>query len=101
MPSKHRVDGETLYSVEEASAWLTERGLPTAVGTLNSGRSNRTGPRFVPIGKRRWYRESALQEFLLSKIGNEVSSTSEMRTEKRFLIEHKSHSERPNGGGDK
>jgi hypothetical protein len=68
MPIKHPVDGETLYSVEEASAWLTERGLPTAVGSLNSMRTNRNGPHPLKIGKRVWYRESALLEYLLSKI---------------------------------
>jgi hypothetical protein len=68
MSIKHPIDDETLYSVEEASAWLTERGLPTAVGTLNSMRTNRNGPRSIRIGKRVWYRESALLEYLLSKI---------------------------------
>jgi hypothetical protein len=68
MPIPHPIDGETLYSVEEASAWLTERGLPTAVGTLNSARFNKNGPRSLKIGKRVWYRESALQEYLISKI---------------------------------
>jgi hypothetical protein len=68
MPIKHPLDGETLYSVEEASAWLTERGLPTAVGSLNSSRTNKNGPRSLKIGKRVWYRESALLEYLKSKI---------------------------------
>jgi hypothetical protein len=90
MPIKHPVDGEISYSVEEASVWLTERGLPMSVPTLNSARTNKTGPRFFPIGRRRWYRESALREFLLSKIGDEVSSTSELKAEKRLMIEDKS-----------
>jgi hypothetical protein len=99
MPINHPVDGETLYSVNEASVWLTARGLPRSVASLNSGRTNGDGPRFVPIGKRRWYRESALLEFLLSQVGNEVSSTSEMRADKRLLIEDQSA--RSNGGGAK
>jgi hypothetical protein len=68
MPIPHPIDGETLYSVEEASAWLTERGLPRAVGSLNSGRTNKNGPRSLKIGKRVWYRESTLLEYLKSKI---------------------------------
>jgi hypothetical protein len=99
MPIKHPVDGEPLYSVGEASDWLTERGLPMSVPSLNSGRTNGNGPRFLPIGKRRWYRESAMLEFLLSKIGHEVSSTSEMKAENHLMIEDKSAA-RPNGGGE-
>jgi hypothetical protein len=68
MPIKHPVDGETLYRVEEAAAWLTERGLPTAKSTLRSSRTNGNGPRSFNIGKPVWYRESALLEYLLSKI---------------------------------
>jgi hypothetical protein len=68
VPIKHPIDGETIYSVEEAAAWLTERGLPTAVGSLNSRRSNKQPPRSIRIGKRVWYRESALLEYLISKI---------------------------------
>jgi hypothetical protein len=100
MPIKHPVTGETLYFVEEASAWLTERGPPMSVPSLNSKRTNGNGPRFIPFGQRRLYPESALLEFLLSKIGNEVSSTSEMKAEKRLLIEHKSNGARPNGEGE-
>lgn len=92
--------GETLYSVGEASLWLSERGLPTSVPTLNSKRSNKTGPRFVPIGKRRWYHKSALLDYLLSKIGNEVSSTSEMKAARHLRIEDKSNVVRPNGEGE-
>jgi hypothetical protein len=100
VPIKHPVDGEISYSVPEASVWLTERGLPMSAPSLNSGRTNKTGPRFFPIGKRRWYRESALMEFLLSKIGDEVSSTSELKAAKRLLIEDKSATG-SNGGGAK
>jgi hypothetical protein len=70
--------------------WLTERGLPSSEPSLNTWRFNGTGPRFIPIGRRRWYRESALLEFLLSKIGDEVSSTSELKAKKHLLIEDKS-----------
>jgi hypothetical protein len=90
MPIKHPIDGETCYSVEEAAAWLTERGLPRAPSSLSSKRTNGNGPRFFSIGNRRWYRDSALMEFLLPKIGDEVSSTSEMKAKKRLMIEDKS-----------
>jgi hypothetical protein len=50
----------------------------------------RNRPALYPIGRRRWYRESALLEFLLSKIGDEVSSTSELKAKKHLLIEDKS-----------
>jgi hypothetical protein len=98
MPIKHPVDGEICYCVEEASTWLKERGLERSVPSLNSDRTNGTGPRFFRLGKRRWYRESALMAFLLSKIGDEVSSTSEMRAEKRLKIEDRSHLDKKNGG---
>jgi hypothetical protein len=68
MPIPHPIDGETLYNVEEASAWLTDRGLPKAVGSLNSDRFNKVGPRYLKIGQRVYYRESALLEYLKSKI---------------------------------
>jgi hypothetical protein len=79
MPIPHPVDNETLYSVKEAAVWLTERGLPTAASSLNTKRNRGGGPRYIPIGARIWYRESALREFLLSKLGDEVGSTSEMK----------------------
>ena len=79
MPIQHFVDGETLYSVGEASVWLTERGLPSSKPSLDSWRSRGDGPRFLKIGKRIWYRESALREYLLSKTTDEVGNTSEMK----------------------
>ena len=97
MPIPHPVDSETLYRVGEAALWLTERGLQKSTGGLNSARSLRTGPRFLRIGKRIWYRESALREFLLSKITDEVSSTSEMKAVRQLRIE----APRPNGGDAK
>jgi hypothetical protein len=99
VPIKHPIDDETLFGVEEASQWLGERGLSMSVPTLNSGRTNGNGPRFLPIGIRRWYRESALRDYLLSKIGDEVGSTSEMKVARQLLIENKSDDARPNGKG--
>ena len=68
MPIPHPIDGETIYNKKEAAAWLTERGLPTAVGSLSSKRFNKEPPHSFTIGKTVWYRESALLEYLLSKI---------------------------------
>jgi hypothetical protein len=68
MPIEHPVDGELIYNVEEASAWLTERGLPTAKSSLASARSNGNGPHGFKIGKRVWRRESVLRKYLLEKI---------------------------------
>jgi hypothetical protein len=91
MSIQHPIDGETLYNVQEAAAWLTERGRKTAKSSLNTKRSRGGGPRYIEIGPRRWYRESALREYLLSKISGEFSNTSEMKAARS--------SARPNGGG--
>jgi hypothetical protein len=79
MPIKHPIDGETLYSVGEAAVWLTECGHKTVKSTLHTKRSRGGGPRYIKIGRRRFYRESALREYLLSKLGGEFSNTSEMK----------------------
>jgi hypothetical protein len=100
MPIKHPVTGETLYSVEEAAPYMTALGLQTSVGGLNSLRSNGDGPPFLKIGKRVWYRQTALYDYVLSKITDEASSTSEMRTAKNLLIEDQSAA-RSNGGGER
>jgi hypothetical protein len=98
MPIKHPVDGEISYSVSEASVWLTERGLPMSEPTLASKRTNGgDGPRCFKIGKPVYYRESALREYLLSKITPEVRSTSELKAAKQLLIEDKSETH-SNGG---
>jgi hypothetical protein len=98
MPINHPVTRETLYSVEEAAPYLTSLGLQTSVGGLNSMRSNGDGPPFLKIGKRVWYRQTGLYEYVLSKITDEASSTSEMRAAKQLQIEDKSVDGRPNGG---
>jgi hypothetical protein len=96
MPIKHPVTGETLYSVEEAAPYMTALGLQTSVGGLNSMRSNGDGPPFLKIGKRVWYRQTALYDYVLSKITDEATSTSEMRA-----TNNKSAAAHPNGGGGK
>jgi hypothetical protein len=100
MPIKHPVTGETLYSVEEAAPYQTALGLQTSVGGLNSMRSNGDGPPFLKIGKRVWYRQTALYDYVLSKITDEASSTSEMKATKKLLIEDQSEA-RSNGGAAK
>jgi hypothetical protein len=100
MPIKHPVTGETLYSVEEAAPYMTALGLQTSVGGLNSMRSNGDGPPFLKIGKRVWYRQTALYDYVLSKITDEASSTSEMRAGRKLLIEDQSAA-RPNGEGER
>ena len=83
MPIKHPVTGETLYSVQEAAPYQTSLGLQTSVGGLNSMRSNGSDPPYIKIGKRVWYHELALREYVISKITDEVSSTSEMKAKKK------------------
>ena len=100
MPIKHPVTGETLYSVEEAAPYMTALGLQTSVGGLNSMRSNGDGPPFLKMGKRVWYRQTALYDYVLSKITDEASSTSEMRAGRKLLIEDQSVAARSNGGGE-
>jgi hypothetical protein len=91
MAIKHPVDGETLHNVEEASVWLTERGQKTAKSSLNTKRSRGGGPLSLRIGGRVWYRESALREYLLSKLSGEFSNTSEVKAARSVA--------RANGGG--
>jgi hypothetical protein len=90
MPIKHPIDGEALYPVEEAASYQTALRLQTSVGALNSARSNGTGPRFLKIGKRIYYRESALRENVLSNITDEAGSTSEMKAARQLRIKDKS-----------
>jgi hypothetical protein len=97
MPTNHPVSGDILLAVKEAAVYLTHGGLPTSVGTLNSLRSRGEGPAFLKIGKIVYYRESTLEAYLLSKITDEASSTSEMKAAKgSLLIEDKSQA-RSNG----
>jgi hypothetical protein len=99
MTIKHPIDGETCYDTDEAPLWYTEHGLPTSPGGLASKRTNGGGgPRWFKLGKRVYYRESALREDLVSRITQEVRSTSELKGAKRLLIEDKSSEPRPNGG---
>ena len=91
MPIPHPIDSETLYNVKEASAWFKEHGLKIAPGTLDKKRFLGTGPRSLRIGPTVWYRESALREYLLSRISGEFSNTSEMKVARSVA--------RPNGGG--
>lgn len=98
MSTNHPVGGEALLNVKEAAVYLSHSGLSTSPASLNSDRSKGTGPKFLKIGKTVYYRESILEEYILSKLTPEVQSTSELKVAKRLLIEDKSEA-RPNGGG--
>ena len=99
MPIKHPIDGETCYGTDEAPVWLTEHGLPTSPGTLAPKRTNgEEGPRWFKLGKLVYYRQSALREYLLSKLTPEVRSTSELKAAKQLLIEDRSASAPDDGG---
>jgi hypothetical protein len=100
MPINHPVGGEALLTVKEAAVYLSHGGLPTSPASLNSDRSNGTGPSFLKIGRTVYYRVSTLDNHLLSKTTPEVNSTSELKVAKQLQIENKSES-RPNGGGDR
>jgi hypothetical protein len=92
MPIRHPFDCETSYSTEEAAAWLTENGLPTCRANLDSMRSKGEGPLWFKLGKYVYYKVTALRNYLLSKLTQEVQSTSEMKTVKQQLrIEDKSN----------
>jgi hypothetical protein len=91
MPIPHPIDNELLYASKEASAWYRERGLKISPGTLDKKRSKGGGPRFIEIGRLRFYRESALHAYLLSRLSGEFSNTSEMKAARSVAP--------PNGGG--
>lgn len=59
-----------------ASAYLTEKGYPTAEATLAKYRTLGGGPRFIRYGRRIRYRPSALDEYIASR-ARELRSTSE------------------------
>ena len=90
MPIRHPFDAEISYSVEEASQWLTESRLPTAVGSLNSMRTNGYGPAWFKLGKYVYYTATSLRKYLLFKLSPEVHSTSELKEAKRLQIQDKS-----------
>jgi hypothetical protein len=90
MSTIHPVDGGALLTVREAAAFLTAHGLPTSVASLNSDRSNGTGPKFLKIEKIVYYRQLTLESHVLSKLTDEVQSTSELRVSKQLQIENKS-----------
>lgn len=90
MPTNHPVTGEVLLTVKEAADYRTSQGLPTTQASLNSDRSNGIGPKFLKIGRRVYYKQVTLDEYVQSKTTTEVSSTSELKNTKQFLIEDKS-----------
>jgi hypothetical protein len=89
MPINHPVGGDVLLTVKEAAHYLSHGGLPTSIGGLNSMRTNGNGPKYLKIGKIVYYREPTLESYLISRITDEVQSTSEMKNPTQFFIEDK------------
>ena len=87
---RERVD-KALCTLPFEEAWFRERGHKIAPGTLDKKRSKGGGPAFLPFGRSRLYRESALRAYLLSRISGEFSNTSEMKVARSVA--------RPNGEG--
>ena len=76
------VTGETLYSVQD-SVYDYLSGLQTSVGGLNSMRSNGRVLYTSKSASASGTMNSALREYVISKITDEVSSTSEMKANKK------------------
>ncbi len=93
MPIPHPVTGEPCLTVKEAADYLTAHGLPTSPASLNSDRTKGHGPQFFKLGKMVYYKEVTLEAYVLSKLTEEVQSTSQLKAAKQLLIEA-----RPNGG---
>ncbi len=73
-----------LYTEREASEYLKrERGIDRAPKTLRKMRcTSSDGPKFFKLGRRVYYEQSALDDFVTSKLGPSYSSTSEIRQER-------------------
>jgi hypothetical protein len=97
MSTTHPDTGDVLLNVKETADYLTSQGLPTSVASLNSDRSNGSGPKFLKIGRNVYYRTKTLNEYVRSKTTDEVNSTSELMVAKQLMIEDKSQT-RSNGG---
>jgi hypothetical protein len=69
---------DKFLTVEDASRFCADRGFPYATSTLNRLRCQGGGPRFVRMGARKIaYPQQALLDWLTSRLGPEVGSTSE------------------------
>jgi hypothetical protein len=65
-------------TVEAAAKFCAERGVPYAVSTFNRLRCDGGGPGFVRVGPRKIaYPRQALVEWLNSRVGPVVNSTSQ------------------------
>lgn len=63
------------YSTTEAAGFLRELGVPFTKGTLEVWRSRRTGPKFIKVRSRVFYREEDLREFAS---GTEIKTTDQI-----------------------
>jgi len=70
---------EPFLTPEEASRFLDELGLPTAVTTLAKMRCVGGGPVFQNFGRWPRYKPSRLREYAASKLSRERRSTSDPR----------------------
>jgi hypothetical protein len=61
---------------EEAAAFITEKGLPTAASTLRKFRCVGGGPRYVVYGRKPRYIDEWLEEWLLQKLSPPRRSSS-------------------------
>jgi hypothetical protein len=101
MTIRHPIDGEISYDTKEIPVWLNEHGLPASPSGQASARCNGgDGPRWFKLGKKVYSKESALREYLLSKLTPEVRSTSELKVARQLLIEDKSSGAPPSSGGE-
>jgi hypothetical protein len=64
-------------STTGATHFFRERGFPVAPGTLAKYRCVGGGPHFVRFGRKPFYAQQWLEEWLTGKLSREVASTSE------------------------
>jgi hypothetical protein len=57
--------------------YFGDKGIQVALSTLAKWRCVGGGPRFVKLGRKPFYPDPALEEWLSEKLSREVSSTSE------------------------
>jgi hypothetical protein len=68
---------EKLYDGEAAEAWLRERGIARSSKTLRKLRCIGGGPRFRRLGRRCYYTEDDLAEWIEAQLSPPAGSTAE------------------------
>ena len=61
-------DNDRPMDGRETSAFCARKGLPIAVSTLSTMRSRGSGPTFLKYGRRVYYRPSAVNRWLDSRV---------------------------------